>query len=54
MSVLSVFDMAWVRSMNISDSVLFSCFSGARIDLNAEDNAVALALEECPAFLMRS
>ena len=33
----------------ISDSVLSTCFSGARIDLNAEDNAIALALAECPS-----
>ena len=35
--------------MNISDFALFSCFPGARLDLSAEDNIVALALEECPA-----
>ena len=37
-----------MRSSSISDSVLSSCFSGARIDLTAEDNAIALALAECP------
>ena len=26
-----------------------SCFSGARIDLSAEDDAIALVLAECPA-----
>ena len=26
-----------------------SCFSGARLDLSAEDDVVALVLEECPA-----
>ena len=35
--------------MNISDFALFSCFPGARLDLSAEDNVVALALVECPA-----
>ena len=35
--------------MNVSDFVLFSCFLGARLDLSAEDNVVALALAECPA-----
>ena len=35
--------------MNISDFALFSCFPGARLDLSAEDNVVALALAECPA-----
>ena len=49
MSVRSVFGITCVRSSNISDSALFSCFSGARIDLSDEDNAIALALAECPA-----
>ena len=35
--------------MNISDFALFSCFPGARLDLSAKDNVVALALAECPA-----
>ena len=35
--------------MNISDFALFSCFPGARLNLSAEDNVVALALAECPA-----
>ena len=35
--------------MNIYDFALFSCFPGARLDLSAEDNVVALALTECPA-----
>ena len=35
--------------MNISEFALFLCFLGARLDLSAEDKAVALALEECPA-----
>ena len=49
MSVRSVFGMTCARSSNISDSALSSCFSSARIDLSAEDNAIALALAECPA-----
>ena len=49
MSVCSVFGITCVRSSNISDSTLSSCFSGARIDLSAEDNVIALALVECPA-----
>ena len=47
MSVRSVFGITCLRSSSISDSALFSCFSGARIDLSAEDNAIALALAEC-------
>ena len=42
-----VISCAW--SLGISDSVLSTCFSGARIDLSAEDNAIALALAECPS-----
>ena len=49
MSVRSVFGMTCARSSNISNSVLSSCFSSARIDLSAEDNAIALVLAECPA-----
>ena len=41
--------MTCARSPNISDYALSSCFSGARIDLSAEDNAVVLVLAECPA-----
>ena len=48
MSVHSVFGITCVRSSSISDSALSSCFSSARIDLSAEDNAIALALAECP------
>ena len=47
MSVCSVFGITCLRSSSISDSALSSCFSGARIDLNAEDNSIALALAEC-------
>ena len=35
-------------SLGISNSMLSTCFLGSRIDLNAEDNAIALALAECP------
>ena len=35
--------------MNIFYFALFSCFPGARLDLSAEDNVVALGLPECPA-----
>ena len=49
MSARSVFDTTCARSSNIYDYVLSSCFSGARIDLSAKDNAIALALAECPA-----
>ena len=35
--------------LNIYESALFSCFPGARLDLSAEDNVVALALAECHA-----
>ena len=48
MSVRSVFDITCVRSSSISDSALSSCFSSARIDLSTEDNAIPLALAECP------
>ena len=47
MSVRSVFGITCLRLSSISDSALSSCFSGARIDLSAEDNAIALALAEC-------
>ena len=47
MSVSSVFSITYLRSSSISDSALSSCFSGARIDLGAEDNAIPLALAEC-------
>ena len=48
-SVHSVFGITCVRSLNISDSASSSCFPGARVNLRAEDNVVALALAECPA-----
>ena len=36
-------------SLGISSSTLSTYFLGAWIDLNAEDNAIALALAECPS-----
>ena len=36
-------------SLGISNSTLSTCFLGARIDLSAEDNAIALTLAECPS-----
>ena len=41
--------MTCARSPNIFDYALSSCFSGARIDLSTEDDAIALVLAECPA-----
>ena len=38
----------WCEVIGYSDSALSTCFSGARIDLNAEDNVIPLALAECP------
>ena len=49
MSIRFVLCITCARSLNISDSVVPSCFPGARIDLSAKDNTVALALAECPA-----
>ena len=43
-SVRSVLGMTCVRSLNIYDHVFPSCFSGARIDLSAEDDAVVRIL----------
>ena len=48
MSVRFVFGITCVRSLGISNSALSTCLSGARIDLSAEDNVIALALAECP------
>ena len=48
MSVRSVFCITCVGSLGISDSALSTCFLGARIDLNAEDSVIELALAECP------
>ena len=44
--LLLVITCVW--SLGISDSVPSTCLSGARIDLSAEDNVIALALAECP------
>ena len=41
--------MTCARSLNISDHVFPSCFSGARIDLSAEDDVVARILADCPS-----
>ena len=49
MSIRFVLCITCARSLNIFDSAVPSCFPGARIDLSAEDNTVALALVECPA-----
>ena len=35
--------------MNVSDFILSACFLEARLDLSAEDNVIALALEGYPA-----
>ena len=35
-------------SLGISDSALSTCLSSARIDLNVEDNVIALVMAECP------
>ena len=48
-SVRSSFSMTRARSSDISDYALLSCSSGARLDLSAEDDAVALVLVECSA-----
>ena len=47
-SVCFVVDIIYVRSLGISNSALSSCLPGARIDLSAEYNIIALALAECP------
>ena len=48
MRVCFVFDIICVRSLCISNSTLSSCLPGARINLSAEDNVIALALTVCP------
>ena len=47
-SVHLVFGIIFMGSLGISDFALSTCLSGARIDLSAEDNVIALALAECP------
>ena len=49
-SVRSSFSMTRARSSDISDYALLSYPSGARLDLSAEDDAIALVLAECPAL----
>ena len=41
--------MTCARSSDISDYALLSCPSGARLELSAEDDAVALVLADFPA-----
>ena len=36
-----------MRSLGISNSALFACLSGARLDLSPEDNVIAQELAEC-------
>ena len=48
-SVRSSYGMTCARSSDISDYALLSCPSGARLELSAEDDVVALVLAECPA-----
>ena len=48
MSVRFVFGIIFMGSLGISNSALSTCLSSPRIDLNAEDNVIALALAECP------
>ena len=47
-SVRFVFGIIFMGPLGISDSALFTCLLGARINLSAEDNVIALALAECP------
>ena len=42
-----VFGIVFVRSLGISNSAMFACLSGARPDLNPEDNVIAQELAEC-------
>ena len=42
------FGIIFMGSLGISNSALSTCLSGARIDLSAKDNVIALALAECP------
>ena len=47
-SVRFIFCIIFMGSLGISDSILSTCLSKARIYLSAEDNVIALALAECP------
>ena len=42
-----VFGIIFVKSLGISNSALFACFSGARPDLSPEDNVIAQELVAC-------
>ena len=46
-----VFGIIFMRSLDISNSALSTCLSGARPDLSPEDNVIAQALAECPPHL---
>ena len=48
MSVRFAFGIIFMGSLGISDYALFTCLSGARINLSTEDNVIALVLVECP------
>ena len=43
-----VFGIIFMRSLDISNSALSTCLSGARPDLSLEDNVIAQAWAECP------
>ena len=43
-----VFDIIFMRSLDISNSALSTCLSSARPDLNSEDNVIVQALAKCP------
>ena len=43
-----VFGINCMKLLDISNSTLSTCLSGARPDLNPEDNVITLALAECP------
>ena len=43
-----VFCITCMRLLDISNSALSTCLSGARPDLSSKDNVITLALAECP------
>ena len=43
-----VFGITCMRLLDISNSALSTCLSGARPDLSPEDNVITLVLAECP------
>ena len=45
-----VLGIVFVRPSGISDSALFACLSGARLDLSPEDNVIAQGLAECSPY----